>query len=126
MLANTKEMDLVKNSTTALQAASKQRRCSSSYNLERKLDEYHSREEDLNEKIAELQEVNSRTQRSNVDLYRVIRAQKSLEKLKSDATAEDVIEKAWQVNESIKAIAEEMSPGTGSTAALRTPAPLQM
>ena len=46
-----------------------------------------------------------------MDLYRVLRAQKSMKELKSDATAEDVIDKAWLVNESIKAIAEEMNAG---------------
>ena len=37
-----------------------------------------------------------------------------MEELNSDDTAVDVIKKAWDVNESIKAIAEEPSPGTQS------------
>ena len=37
-----------------------------------------------------------------------------MKELKLDATAEDVIDKAWLVNESIKAIAKEMIPGTRS------------
>ena len=89
-------------------------RCSSTYNLERKLDECQSREEDLTSQIAELKEVSSRSQRTTVDLFRVLRCQKSLKELKSDASAEEYIDKAWLVTESIKAIATEMSPEAGS------------
>ena len=56
---------------------------------------------------AALTDVNIRTQLNNLDLHRVIRAKNS--------TAEEVIEAAWDVNESIRCIAEELSPETKST-----------
>ena len=107
MSVKTTERDIVKSSTTALKTASKRRRCSSSFNLESKVEEYYAREESLNEKIAALTEENLRTQLNNLDLHRVIRAKTSIEELRPEATAEEVIEAAWDVNESIRAIAEE-------------------
>ena len=44
----------------------------------------------------------------------MIRAKTSIEELRPDANAKEVIEAAWDVNESIRAIAEELSPETRS------------
>ena len=60
----TTELELAKNAKTILRAATKRNgRCSSTYNLECKQDEYESRNEELTSQIAELNEISYRSQR---------------------------------------------------------------
>ena len=66
----TTELELAKNAGTILRAAAKRKGgCSSTYNLESKLDEYESRNEELTSQIAKLNEISSRSQRTTVDLF---------------------------------------------------------
>ena len=90
-------------STTALRAAANRRQCSTSFNLDSKVEEFYEREEHLNVKIATLTEENIRSKRNNRDLHRVIRAKTFVDALGPSATAK-----------TIRSIAEDLSPETRS------------